>query len=136
MWRVIHPGSTFLRDSSFLVTGIQLLKAGPYPILREENVLAAIDHQESRGHRQGGHIGIVEVLIQTGHDLRETDAVSDLFAQLSWERRHPSHGDRCLDTVVQRSQMTSPQATYGQADATDALLVHFRPGHQIIHGSD
>src|SRR5262245_23951759 len=136
MWSVIHSGSAFVWNAGLFVTGIQLFKAGPHTFRRKQGVLAAVDHQESCRHCQRGHIGIVKVLIQAGYDLCKSDAVSHLLPQLSWEGGHPSHRDRCLDAVIQCSQMTASQTAYRKAYTSDPVLIHLRPSDQIVHCSN
>src|SRR5947207_11722447 len=64
------------------------------------------------------------------------NCVSNMAAQLARERRHPANDDGGLDPIIQRSEVTRPQAAHGQTHATDAFLVHFWPREQVIHGAD
>src|SRR4029079_4004551 len=77
-----------------------------------------------------------EVAIESGHELRIADGVSDVAAELARERRHPPDDHRGLDPIIQRGEMARPQATHAQSHAANTLLFNLRSCEQVIDRAD
>src|SRR5438094_1673703 len=92
----------------------------------EETVAAAVDDEQSRWHRERRRVGVVHITIESGHEFRVADGISDVAPELRRERGHPTHHRRRVDAIVQSREMAGAQPAYGQAHTTNPLFVHFR----------
>src|SRR5438445_170871 len=61
---VVETEAHLLRDTGLAVAGSQLLEGRVDAFGSEQGVLAPVDDEESRGHREGGDVRVVQVVVE------------------------------------------------------------------------
>src|SRR5947207_6131656 len=101
----------------------------------KEDALLAANYHACLWRRHGHQVGNVDAVPHARQQAKGADGAGHIVGLLVVAGRHPAHGHRGLDAVVERRQDIRSPAAAGQSSDADAVLVDFFPRQQVVHAT-